>query len=466
MAGQIPENFLANSKVIRGFQTFFSHSTTGGIMLILATIVAMLWANLDYDSYYGLWHTGINISLGDYSLFGYFEEGHGPFTLHTLINDAIMVIFFFFVGLEIKREILVGELSSIKNSMLPILGALGGVIFPALIYYGFNAGNEIGMKGWAIPMATDIAFALGVLMLVGKNVPTSLKVFLAALAIVDDLIAVLVIAVFYTDHLSFVWLFGGFGFLAVMYIGNRLHIIQSAFYLLFGLGVWYCFLMSGVHATIAGVLGALMIPTTPLIKKQAFWSKTNQLWKMFTANMDRTRDDHLSDEQSDVLSTIEYGITRVVSPLRRIEHGLDYPVAFVILPIFALANAGVNLSGFGVGNLVDPVTLGIVFGLFFGKIIGVTAFSWIAVKAKIANLPAGATWPKILAVSLLCGIGFTMAMFVAGLAFKSNSPADVAALMDAKVGILLASLIAGISGYIILKRAVAKMDDTISPENS
>jgi NhaA family Na+:H+ antiporter len=459
MAGSIPKDFLAKAKIIRGFQTFFSHSTTGGILLIIATVVAMLWANLDYDSYHLVWHSHLEASINGWSLFGEFEEGHGPFTLHLFINDAIMVIFFFFVGLEIKREVLVGELSSIKNAMLPIFAALGGVVFPALIYFAINAGTA-DVKGWAIPMATDIAFALGVLALVGSKVPTSLKVFLAALAIVDDLIAVLVIAVFYTDHLSVMWLMGGFGFLAIMFIGNRLHVIQSPFYLLFGLGVWYCFLMSGVHATIAGVLGAFMIPTTPIIRKQAFWSKTNQLWKMFTANMDRSEDYRLSDEQSDVIQTIEYGINRVVSPLKRIEHGLDYPVAFVILPVFALANAGVNLSGFGIENFAAGVTLGVMGGLLFGKIIGVSLFSWIAVKAGFANLPAGSNWKQIFAVSLLTAIGFTMAMFVAGLAFKSGSPHDVEMLMDAKIGILTASFIAGVSGYILMKKATKDNPDS------
>jgi NhaA family Na+:H+ antiporter len=290
-------------------------------------------------------------------------------------------------------------------------------------------------------------------MLVGSRVPTSIKVFLAALAIVDDLMAVLVIAIFYTDHLSLMWLLGGFGFLGVMFAGNRLHVIHSPFYILFGLGVWYCFLMSGVHATIAGVLGAFAIPTTPLIEKQKFWSKTNQLWKLFTGNMERSEDDKLSDDQSDVLQTIEYGINRVVSPLRRIEHGLDYPVAFVILPIFALANAGVNLSGFGLENFAAGVTLGVLFGLLFGKIIGVTLFSWIAIKTKIANMPSGSNFKQLVAVSILCGIGFTMAMFVAGLAFKGQDPHSVEMLMDAKIGILTASFIAGISGYLLLKKA-------------
>jgi len=452
MAGSIPNDYLAKNRVIRGFQTFFSHSTTGGIMLIIATIVAMLWANIDFHSYHAVWDSPLKLEIGGYSLFGEFEKYHGPFTLHTFINDAIMVVFFFFVGLEIKREVLVGELSSIKNSMLPILGAVGGVLFPALIYYIINNGTP-DIRGWAIPMATDIAFALGVLMLVGSRVPTSIKVFLAALAIVDDLMAVLVIAIFYTDHLSLIWLMGGFGFLGIMFFGNRLHVIHSPFYLLFGVGVWYCFLMSGVHATIAGVLGAFAIPTTPLIKKQAFWSKTNQLWKMFTTHMDRSHDDRLADDQSDVLQTIEYGINRVVSPLKRIEHGLDYPVAFVILPVFALANAGVNLGGFSLHNFTAGVTLGVMLGLLFGKIIGVSLFSWLAVKFKLANLPAGSNWSQLLAVSILCGIGFTMAMFVAGLAFDTTTTHGQEMLMNAKIGILAASFIAGVAGYLVLKKA-------------
>lgn len=436
---------LAKSEipVVRTFQEFTQNASAGGIVLIVCTLIAMIWANSPWwHSYFELWET--HVSVG----FGHFEISK---TLHHWINDLLMVVFFFYVGLEIKREVLVGELSSIKNAMLPIMGALGGVIFPALIYVFINLGTD-NLHGWAIPMATDIAFALGVLSLLGDRVPSSLKIFLAALAIVDDIAAVVVIAVFYTSTINLFALLISFFFIVIMIIGNRLKIINPVFYLTIGGIVWFAMLKSGVHSTIAGVLTAFTIPSFALIDKKEFVDKTENLWETFKSKLFQNKTEFLSEQQSDALYNIDLMSDKVQPLLHRLEKNIDIYVAFFIMPIFALSNAGIHFNNFTMNTVFNPVTIGIVAGLFIGKQLGVTLFVWAANKLGIARIPAHIKFSKIYYVSILTGIGFTMSLFVSGLSFDSGDPQTV----FSKTGILIASILSGFVGYVLLYKSAGK----------
>ncbi|MBC7540632.1 MAG: Na+/H+ antiporter NhaA [Bacteriovorax sp.] len=361
-------------------QDFFKLEASSGIILFACAIAGLVWANSPFeDSYHTFWQNSI-----------------AGMSFHHWINDGLMAIFFLFVGLEIKREIIQGELSSKQKASLPIAAAFGGMIIPALIYVYINRGT-IGATGWGIPMATDIAFALGVLTLFGKRVPASLKLFLTAFAIVDDMGAVLVIALFYTSQISWIFLALGLGILGMLFILNQKGVAKSSIYLICGVLVWFAFLKSGIHATVAGVLLAFVIPTRTGIK---------------------------------------------------LEHILHPWVAFGIMPIFAFANAGVSLLG---GSLSHPISLGIIAGLILGKQIGITVFSWIAVRMRLATLPKGVTWMQLYATGWLGGIGFTMSLFIANLAF---SEADLIGV--AKLGIIAASVLAGAIGAVILFMSIRK----------
>ncbi|MDC1068982.1 Na+/H+ antiporter NhaA [Candidatus Kapabacteria bacterium] len=434
---------LHENKVLRSFQLFFSKSTAGGIVLIIATAIALFWSNSEwYESYKFLWKSPLTVTAFDITLF------HHPF--YYIVNDGLMVMFFFVVGLEIKRELLIGELSSFRKAMLPVIGAIGGVVGPVLIYRLINMGDPAALDGWAIPMATDIAFALGVLALLGDRVPVGIKVFLAALAIVDDLMAVLVIAFFYTSEIHFTWLYVGAIFAGFMFILNRLKINNGWVYFFFGFGLWYCFLESGIHPTVAGVIGAFMIPARSVLGKDKFLKRTEALWGKFKQYFDKNKSNILNSHEEDTLHVIEKGVERVQSPLHRLEVGIHPYTAFIILPIFALANAGVYLGDFELADLTNKITLGIASGLFFGKIIGVSGAVWIATKVGLASLPLGVKFSKIVAVSALCGIGFTMAIFIAGLSFKSGGSEED----YAKIGILIASTLAAVIGYIIMANSL------------
>jgi len=431
-------------KLTFSIQEFLHQEASGGILLIIATVIALVWANSPFaESYHHLWHTYLTIDLGGMGL---------KYSLHHWINDGLMVIFFFVVGLEIKRELLVGELSSVKKAALPIAAALGGMIFPALIYVLFNSGTE-GASGWGIPMATDIAFVVGILALLGKRVPLALKIFILALAIVDDLGAVLVIAIFYTSNISYTSLLIGGGFLALLIIMNRMGVRNLLLYTLVGVALWLAFLKSGVHATVAGVLLAFTIPVSSRINTKKFKNETEVLLKDFDDAGEHGDNVLTNSERLVIIDQIENNCEKILTPLQRFEHGLHPWVAFFIMPIFALANAGVTI-GEGLGAaLINPVSIGIILGLFIGKQIGIFSFSYLAVKFKIASVPEGVSWMKIYAASILAGIGFTMSLFIANLAF------DTAELLDiAKVGILAASLISGVVGFLILKSALDKLD--------
>ncbi|GAB5520139.1 MAG: Na+/H+ antiporter NhaA [Rhodothermales bacterium] len=429
---------LSPNPLVRPFQTFFRMEASGGILLLLSAVVALIWANSAWSgAYFDLWGTAVTVGFGSLVI-------DKPLLLW--VNDGLMAIFFFVIGLEIKREVMAGELSSPKKAAMALAAAVGGMVAPALFYVVLNLNGD-GMNGWAIPMATDIAFALGVLALMGKKAPLALKIFLTALAIVDDLGAVLVIAFFYTAKLSWTALAVGGVFLLALILANRLGVRRTFIYVILGIGLWVAFLKSGVHATIAGVLLALTIPFERKIDTGNFLEETKRLLGLFQKDYKPGQTDP-TDSQQHVIHELEVNTAKLDTPLLRMEHALHPWVAFFIMPVFAMANAGVALGG-GLGSAFgEPVTLGIIAGLFLGKQIGVFAFAWLAVKMGWAALPTGVSWKQVYGVSLLTGIGFTMSLFIAGLAF------DTAAMLDsAKIGILTASLLSGLAGWAVLSWA-------------
>ncbi len=422
--------------MLRPFQQFAATGSLGGIVLLACTVVALAWANSPWgDAYRQLWKTPIGIGPAAHPL---------TLSLRHWIDDGLMAVFFLLVGLEIKRELLVGELASRRQAALPIAAAVGGMLLPALLYTLVNAGGE-GARGWAIPMATDIAFALGVLTLLGPRVPLGLKVFLAALAIVDDLGSVVVIAFFYGSDIHLGALAAVAGIVAALVVLNRAGIVALGPYLLLGIGLWLAVHESGVHATIAGVLLSLTIPARAPVNADAFSRDARGLLDEFDRGETGDTLVITSRRQQEALHGLDQLATSVTPPLLRLEHVLHRPVAFAIMPVFALANAGVPLGVFG-DALGSPVALGVALGLLLGKTTGITLFSWMAVRAGLAVLPAGVSWRAVHGVAWLGGIGFTMALFVAGLAFE-----DSPLLETAKAGVLAASTIAGVVGSLILR---------------
>jgi len=436
------QNKTPIEKLTYSIQEFLHQEASGGILLIIATVIALAWANSPFaESYHHLWHTYVKIEVGGVGL---------NYSLHHWINDGLMVIFFFVVGLEIKRELLVGELSSVKKAALPIAAALGGMIFPALIYTIFNLGSE-SASGWGIPMATDIAFVVGILALLGNRVPLALKIFILALAIVDDLGAVLVIAVFYTSNISLTSLMIAGGLIILLIAMNRLGVRNLLVYTFVGIALWLAFLKSGVHATVAGVLLAFTIPVSSRINTKKFKNETENLLKEFDNAGEHGEDVLTNSERLSIVDKIENNCEKILTPLQRFEHGLHPWVSFFIMPVFALANAGVTIGSGLSSAITHPVSIGIVLGLFLGKQIGIFSFSYLAVKLKLASEPEGVSWKKIYAASVLAGIGFTMSLFIANLAFNSEELLNIS-----KVGILAGSLLSGVVGFIILKSALTK----------
>lgn len=433
-----------NTVLSNSFQSFVKTESSSGIVLLVIAVLALVWANSPWaESYFHLWHTEFVIGYGDFHL-----EKH----ISHWINDGLMAIFFLLVGLEIKREILDGELSSLKKSMLPVATAVGGMLVPALIYFILNTSGE-GAKGWAIPMATDIAFALGILTLAGSRVPVALKVVLTALAIVDDLGAVLVIAIFYTSELHLDYLGYAGITLGVLVLLNLAGVRSTVLYLLPGIVLWYFVLKSGVHATIGGVLLAFTIPANTLVNPARFIERARNQIDQFKDACEIENDPSLRrNSMSHALEELEESTEKVQSPLVKMEHGLTNWVAFGIMPVFALANAGVSLGGDASAHLFDPITLGVVLGLFLGKQLGIVAFAWVFIKLKLAEMPKGVTWQMLYGLACLGGIGFTMSLFVADLSFGGTRLLDYA-----KIGILLATAISAIVGVIILRRALKKL---------
>ncbi len=423
------------------FQEFFQKSSSAGITILAFTAIAMIWVNSPLgDVYHEFLHQHINVTLATLEL---------KFTFEHFVNDGLMVVFFLVVGLEIKREILVGELSSPRKAALPMIAAIAGMIGPAAIYLMFNAGTDAA-RGWGVPVATDIAFALGILALLGDRVPLGLKVFLAALAIVDDLLAVLVIAIFYTSTLNLPMLGAAAALLVVLFAGNRLGIQSIRFYGIVGFFLWVSVLFSGVHATIAGVLLALTIPSRSRIDVAGF---TKRIDRLQTKLAQADRPEVAEADRLDVVHAIEDACEKVQSPLHRIEHGLQPWVSFMIMPIFALVNAGIPLNMEMVSHLTSPIALGVALGLFFGKQFGVFAAVWASVKFKIAELPENVSFKQIYGVAILCGIGFTMALFVANLAFLTPEQLDMS-----KLSIIIGSTISAVFGSLWLRSTLGNRE--------
>lgn len=421
------------------FEEFFKHQVAGGVVLLAVTALALLLANSPWSpAYFRLWELPLTIGIEPLRL---------SKPLSHWINDGLMAVFFFVVGLEIKRELLAGELAGLRKAALPVAAAVGGMLLPAAIF-AMIAGEGPQGRGWAIPMATDIAFALGVIALLGDRVPRSLAVFLTALAIVDDLGAVMVIALFYTGELSSTALAWGLLCLAMLAAGNRLGIKSPNFYALVGIFLWVALLKSGLHATIAGVLIGMTIPVRPRHGHDHFISEAERLVADYRAH-GTIPGPFLHDEKLATLLALEHACHDAMSPLQRMEHEMHHWVIFAVMPIFALANAGITLSPADLGAALNqPATLGIAAGLLLGKPLGITLFAWLAVRLGLAELPAGARWAQVLGLGLLGGIGFTMSLFITNLAYEAT-PELVAA---AKVGIFSASLLAGIVGYLLLRR--------------
>ena len=433
----------AFKKVSTPFEHFLHAQTTTGIILMVMTVVALILANSPLsEGYEHILHTPIDLTVGSWKLSN---------SLHHWINDGLMAIFFFIIGLEIKREILVGELSNLKVAILPILAAIGGMLFPALIYLAINQGTE-GANGWGIPMATDIAFAISALVLLGKRVPPALVTFLVALAIVDDLGAVLVIALFYTEQIHFLPLaLAGASFLVLISF-NRFGIHAILPYFIVGLFLWFFMLESGVHATIAGVIAAMAIPSRPKYTPSTLTQDTRNLLDEYDS-YPMEEDNDIHENQKALLRNIQDRIDAVGTPASRLERGLHLPVALIVIPLFALANAGIAIDFSSLGEVViEPVSLGIIAGLIGGKVLGIFGMAWLAIKLQIAQLPKESSLSQIFGVAFLGGIGFTMSIFVADLAFVNSEEL----IFQAKVGILLASLIAGFIGYFWLRFVASK----------
>lgn len=425
------------------FQRAAHYHINGGILLMVIVLLAMLVANSPWsEAYLNFWDKRVYLQVGDFNLFNH--HGH-PMTLMTFINDVLMTIFFFSVGLEIKREILVGELSSFRQALLPIIAACGGMLLPVIIYYMITKGTQ-AENGLAIPMATDIAFSLGVLCLFGKRVPISLKIFLTAFAVVDDIGGILVIALFYTSHLDPTWLIYAGTALSVLCAGNRMGVHNHWFYIVVGFVLWYCFLQSGIHATIAGVVAAFTVPATPHLHTGKYINYIKQNIEEFPGNTCK-KDIILNKEQINALKCIESASDRVISPLQSLEDNLHALVNYVVIPLFAFANAGIVLTSEYGGQLeIGILTWAVTIGLIIGKFVGIYLFTWLTIKSRLSTLVNGMTWSNLAGISLLGGIGFTVSLFIANLSFGN----DAEMLGQAKLGVLFGTAIAGILGYIVL----------------
>jgi NhaA family Na+:H+ antiporter len=433
------------NRIISPIDSFMKLETSSGIVLVICIVVAMVWANSPWSAAYEhLFHTPIHLKIGNFELKNSF--------LHW-INDGLMVIFFFVIGLEIKRELVVGELSTPRKAALPIFAAAGGMIVPALIYIAFNLGGP-GESGWGIPMATDIAFAVGILVLLGKRVPFPLKVFLLALAIVDDLGAVLVIAFFYTEKLYPGSLGMAIALMGLMVLMAKAGVRQVWAYVCIGVFVWLGFLKSGVHSTIAGVALGFITPLTAWFPKPDLKANLNDIMTKFNLAIDRdiandetgAQVDSTDFETNEVLEEIEFLAKEGEAPLNRLIHALHPWVSFLIMPLFALGNAGVHVDISSLTAFVsNPVGIGVALGLFVGKPIGIILFSFAAAKLNLGSLPNRVTWPQLFAVGMLGGIGFTMALFVSSLAIRQPDLSTFS-----KMGILCGSLFSAVIGSAIL----------------
>ena len=431
--GKTVKKELVDIIFINPIQKITSQRTASGVLLFTTAIVAMILANSPLqDWYHSLWDIHFKIGFGEYVI---------DKDLMHWINDGLMAIFFFVVGLELKREIISGELSKPRQAILPIGAAVGGMIFPALIYLFLNPSGEAS-NGWGVPMATDIAFVLGLLYILGNKVPVSLKVFLTALAIADDIGAVLVIALFYTSNIEITSLMFAAGFLLVMIVANKIGVRFSLFYAIVGIiGLWIAFLLSGIHATIAAVLAAMTIPASAKVPEDVFSKAMGSLTSKFK-NLKQTEKSTLTGEQVIVLQQMKNLNNSAIPPLQKLEHNMHPLVVFIVMPIFAFANSGVTIEGNVFDLLLSPITLGVFLGLLIGKVVGVFVVSYILIKLKIAQLPVGMNKFHLFGAGVLAAIGFTMSLFISSLAFI-NPDSE----MQAKIGVLTATLTASVLGY-------------------
>lgn len=441
-----PSSFISESspplaaRLLAPITRFARLGAASGIVLLVCAVVALILANSPLaDSYKHLVHLPVGLDFGDFRLTNPAE---------WWINDALMAVFFFLVGLEIKREVLIGELRSPKAAALPVIAAVGGMLLPGLVYAACNIGHPT-MRGWGIPTATDIAFALGVLALLGKRIPVGLRVFLATLAIADDIGALLVIAVFYTEKLNLGALAYAGVALAVMVVFNRMGVRRTWLYAVVGLVLWWFVYRSGIHATIAGVLAAMTIPATSRVDKHAFATFTR--FALATIDNDKAGPLKTSPEQQAAVQGIEDACAKVQTPMQSIEHSLVPWVSFLIVPLFALANAGVAISGSLTDALASRETLGIILGLCIGKPLGITLFAVLAIKTGLGSMPTGVTFKMLHATAWIAGIGFTMSLFIANLAFPAATHGTN--LDDAKLGVLTGSAVAAVIGMALLAHA-------------
>lgn len=437
--------------------------TNGGNVLIFATVLALLVVNLPFlhNFYNGLWTHEIELRVGAFNLFSH--HGH-PMSIMAFINDALMAVFFFSIGLEIKREVLVGELSSFRQALLPIVAAIGGMGVPVLIFFILGHGSDF-IGGAAIPMATDIAFSLGILSMLGNRVPVSLKIFLTTLAVVDDIGGILVIAIFYSTHINYWMLLAAAVLLIILALGGKFGIRSKLFYLGIGAFVWFLFLNAGIHPTIAGVLIAFCVPARPLFAPRKYISTIRDNIRQFAQEDDVVLNSKtiLNHDQMNWLKEIESASDNVISPLQDMEDSLHPVVNYLIVPLFAFANAGIYFGDLQFSALFGGVSLAIIAGLVLGKFIGIFTFSWITVKLGWAPLPEGCNWKQIASVALLGGIGFTVSLFIANLSFDTGDPILSHLLDNAKLGILVGSLLAGFGGWLALHFTLPKNNSVQNP---
>ena len=437
------------------FISKFKAHVNSSMVLIFFTVLALICANVPAikDWYFSLWQHPVSLSIGNFNFFSH--NGH-TMTVMQVINDFLMAIFFFSVCLEIKREILIGELSSREKAMLPIIGACGGMIVPVLVFMLFCPADPAMQRGIAIPMATDIAFSLGVLSVFSKRVPVGLKVFLAALAVADDLGGIIVIALFYSSDIHVAYIILSALCVMAMVIANTLKVRAKSFYVCVGLVLWYTMLNSGIHATIAGVITAFCVPASLKKGTGHYLERIRENINIFPVIDvdDRHKTVVLTHSQIHVLKSIESAADKMISPLQNLEDNMHFLIGYIIIPLFAFANAGIDLSQMSIGSLFSGVGLSAMLGLVIGKFIGVFTFSWAAVKAKIVKLPEGTTWKAFASVCVICGIGFTVSMFIADLSYAGLGASGAALLNEAKLGVLCGSVIAAVLGAVLLNKTL------------
>lgn len=438
---------MEKTKLNYSFISLLKHHINGGVILLIIAVLAMIIANTAWsDEYFRFWGYPMRLQIGEYNLL---SHGGEPLSLMGFINDALMAIFFFYVGLEIKRELLIGELSDVKKAMLPISAAIGGMLFPMAIYYFITMGTE-AERGLAIPMATDIAFSLGILNLFGKRVPLGLKIFLTALAVVDDIGGILVIALFYSSHISVGYLLASAAVLLVLVLGNATGVRKKYFYFIGFLFLWYFFMQSGIHATIAGVIAAFTVPATPQLQLKKYISRIHENIRLLLEKDDKSL--YWSKYEIEILKSVESASDKVISPLQSFEDRLKHLVNYLIIPIFAFANAGIAITATNGIPAIGTVTMAVALGLVLGKLIGIFVFTAVPIVCKWIPMPNDLSYLRLAGISLLGGIGFTVSLFIANLSFGEYPEL----LNQAKLGVLLGTVISGIIGFLVLRHVLPR----------